>query len=316
MFDQVDLRKLAEMEGPERAFVSLYVNRTEGLDSLAARERRILALLSDEPDELEHFERSMALLREWLEANPLNAEGLAVFSCWALNFVTGVPLSIEVPALLRIDAAPFIRPLAELRDEYENFVIVAADARATRVFLVTAGLAEKWDQVRGDVKNKVKKGGWSQKRYARRRDNQMMVYAKEVVEVLEECARSASYQRIVLLGADDMIREIEEELPPQLAELVVAREPYDLHGSDGDLIEEAFSLSSEGEKESEERLWNQIRNEVLSHGLGAAGPDEVLKAAAAGRMEVAIVLRDANLAATDCRECGNVHAGTPETCPA
>jgi predicted RNase H-like nuclease (RuvC/YqgF family) len=60
----------------------------------------------------------------------------------------------------------------------------------------------------------VKVGGWSQQRYARRRDKQMHHYAKEVGQVLEDLMRTGNFSRVVPLGSRETMREIEDVLSP------------------------------------------------------------------------------------------------------
>ena len=57
--------------------------------------------------------------------------------------------------------------------------------------------------MRGDVKNHVKKGGWSQKRYQRRRQNGLLHYAKEVAETLDRLVQESGVERVVLFGSQE-----------------------------------------------------------------------------------------------------------------
>ncbi|MGI8873085.1 MAG: hypothetical protein ACR2KP_01905 [Egibacteraceae bacterium] len=83
---QIDLRELAEMSGAERAFVSLYVSGPDGLNKLRDRETKVRALLEDQPEELEHFDASLRMIREALDETPPKG-GMAFFSSWALDFL-------------------------------------------------------------------------------------------------------------------------------------------------------------------------------------------------------------------------------------
>ena len=174
MLDTLDLQALAEMEAPERAFLSVYLSGPDARAGLDHRFRTIRALLADEPEELEHFEANLTLaeplLAAWPGADGTPAESLCVFACWALDYARAVPLPVAVEDRVWVGAAPFIRPLAELRDEYEDFAVAVIDNTAARLFLVSGAEAEAEGRVRGGVKNRVKVGGWSQKRYARRRE--------------------------------------------------------------------------------------------------------------------------------------------------
>ena len=77
MLQQIDLRELAAMSGPERAFVSLYASGPDALQSLRDREERIRRLLAGEPAELEHFEENVRMIRETLDEHPLDG-GIAL----------------------------------------------------------------------------------------------------------------------------------------------------------------------------------------------------------------------------------------------
>jgi peptide subunit release factor 1 (eRF1) len=316
MFHQVDLRQLAEMQGPERAFVSLYLSGPDAVTSLNNRVAKARALLSGEPAELEHFEENWKRIESWLAEHPFESESLCVFSCWALDYLKYLPLSTKVRDLLWVDSSPYIRPLAELQDEFETFVVVAADNSDTRIFVITSGSAEDPEaRVKGDIKNNVKKGGWSQKRYERRRSNELLHYAKEVADVLAEIDKEHEFRRIVLLGSKEATAEIRNALPTPLADKIAAEQPVDLSAGDDQLFDRAFDLFFAEERASEARLWERIGAEYLRGGLAAAGPEEVLAAAQQGRVERMIVTRDAKVAGTRCRDCEALVAGVPEKCP-
>lgn len=317
MLHQIDLRALSELRGPERAFLSVYGRWPEGLGPLKARERQLRDLVADDADEAEHLERNLELARRTLEADPPPAGPFCLFACWALDFARGyaLPAEIDVPALLRVDASPYIRPLAEWQDEYENFLVVAADNKATRILQVTDAVAREGGRVKGDVKNAVKVGGWSQQRYARRRDKQLHHYAAEVARVLDELCRSGRYSRVVLLGSAETMREIESALTPPAAEKLVGSRPADLRVGDDELVARARALADERERESEAALREQVRGELLRGGLAVAGPADVLAAIQNGRVEAVLVTRDAELTGSRCRDCENVAAGEPGSCP-
>ena len=313
-FRLIPLQQLAEMEAPERAFLTVYLSSPDAFDSMKGRIEEVRGVLAGVPEELEHFERSLELVRGWLEENPPADAGAVVFACWALDFVRGFPLAVAPRDRLWLGSSPFIKPLAELQDEYETFAVVAADNRATRVFLVSSAMVAGEERVRGDVKNRVKKGGWSQKRYARRRENELHHYAVEVAEVLGKLADEASFDRIVLLGQKEAMEEIRDALPQRLGDLLLEPRRAALDAGAEDLMTAAFEAFAEGEREDERQLWERIREESVGHGLAALGATQVLKAALVGRVEEMAVLRDADLDGTRCRDCENVVHGTPKTC--
>lgn len=314
MIHDIDLRALAELEGAERAFLSLYISGPDALGSLADRERKVAAFLAEDEVEREHFEANMKLVRRWLDEHAAPESARVIFASWALDFVRGYDVDLALPDLLRVDHAPFIRPLAELQDEYETFAVVAADNHATRIFAVTGERTEDEERVSGGVKNRVKVGGWSQKRYARRRENELMHYADDIAERLGAMHGERAFSRIVLLGSQETCAAINAALPQALADLVVATDTADLTSERDALIDQAYEHFFADERASEETLWQRIRDAYLAHGLGASGATDVLAAVKVGRADAIVLIRDAEIAGTRCRACENVVHGTPETC--
>ncbi len=314
MFNNIDLRELAAVSGPERAFVSLYLTTPESFATLKPRVEKIRSLLADNAEELEHFEENLKLVDAWLAGHLWETEGVCLFVCWALDYVKAFPLTVKGPEFLWVDSSPYIRPLAELQDEYENFVVVAADNTASRIFFVTSARADQDARVKGDIKNNVKKGGWSQKRYERRRSNELLHYAKEIVDILTEMDQKESFSRLFLVGSQETLIELEAALTTPLTAKLAGRRSVDLSAGDDPIFEAAFEMVADAERESEGKLWDRIKEEVCRGGLAVTGADEVLKAAAVGRVEKMAVTRDAKIAGTRCRACENLLSDEMSKC--
>ena len=314
MFEKIDLEALAERSGPERAFLTLYLSGPDARGALERRISKVRNLLDEETDEAEHFEENLKLLEEFFDSYDFESGSLAIFSCWALDFFQAYPLEVDLPDLLWIDSSPYIRPLAQLQDDYEDFVVVLADNTETHVFLVTSAVPQAQQTVKGNIKNHVRKGGWSQKRYERRRDNALGQYAKEVASVLAELDERRQFDKVLLLGSDETMRAIREELPPRLAEKLAGTESVDLH-QDDETWQSAFEMFFEEDRKQDRELWQQIKAERLREGRAALGAEEVLEAAVAGRVERMLISKEARLAGHRCRECENLFNDGHELCP-
>lgn len=310
-----DLRVLAGLSGPERAFLTLYLDGPRAYDAMEHDLRAIRGLLADEPDELQHFEENLKLVEGLIAGHRWGeAPALAVFTCWANDFARALPLPVAVEPKVWMGDAPFVRPLAELIDEHEPFAVAVVDAKRAELYLVVDDEAEEAARVRGDVKNRVRKGGWSQKRYARRRDKEMERYATDVVEALQELDRERPFARLVLLGAEETIRAVEAELSKSLADRLVGTRPLDAYASEEETLEAAMDVADEGERADEARLWHEIREAYLGGGLAVVGATRVLAALEEARVEALLVDREAEIAGTKCRDCERVVHGTPRTC--
>jgi peptide chain release factor subunit 1 len=235
MTKNFDLTELAEMTAPERAFLTVCLSGPKSERSLAdkfRRTRRVLAGTTAERDEREHFDENTKAIRKYLDKHPLRSGALCIFSCWALDFFQAVPLSTPLRDLVWVDSSPYIRPLAELQDEYESVAVVVADNKKARIFLVTAAVATSPEVIQGNIKNHVRKGGWSQQRYERRRDKQLLLYAREIIDALLELDKEEAFRRILLVGGKEILHIVHEHLPQRLQKRI-AEKPLDLGKGEG-----------------------------------------------------------------------------------
>jgi len=315
MYQNIDLRSLAEICGNGRDVVSAYFEASQGLESLSNREKAIRDLLDEDSIELDNFDRSMDKMRSLLEEHESGDQPTICFFCSEiLDLAHGYPIAMKVPPRLVLGPAPYIRPLAELQDEYETFLIVACDNDRTRIFSVTNQTAEVERAIRGGIKNHVRKGGWSQQRYERRRDEQLARYGNDIADELEGIVRDGNVTRIVLIGSEETMRAIEDQLPDRHIEMIVGREAFDLHRPDDDLIEKAYESYFDEGRTIEKDSWQRVKNEALGGGRAVTSAGETLEAAKVGRVEEAVVTRDAKIAATKCRECEDIQTGKNNTC--
>ena len=216
MFADIDLRELTELTSPDRCFLSLYLEGPRSLDHIDKRIKKMSQSMSTdnaEKDERKHLCENWNMVKKYLQKNSFVNGSLCIFACWLLDFFKVIPLSIKVSNLVWLDSSPYVRPLAELQDEYENVAVVIADNKAARIFMVSSAIAGDEDVVRGNVKNHVRKGGWSQQRYERRRDKQLLLYAKEIVDKLKAIEHEEKISHILLVGGKEILREVYDNLP-------------------------------------------------------------------------------------------------------
>lgn len=318
MFADVDLRELAKKTAPERAFLSVYLAGPQSVPELEKRfqkRRRVLKGGGAVKDEREHFDENATIVQKYLEQNPLESGSLCMFSCRALNFFLPIPLTAPVKDLVWFDSSPYIRPLAELQEEYENVAVAVADNKEACVYLVSSGVASSKKVIKGNVKKHVKKGGWSQKRYQRRRDEQLQRCARQIIDALSRLDKEEKIRRIMLVGSKEIMRIVYKNLPRALKNKV-AEKAVDLGKGKGDVNKDIMDLFFEQERQSERDLWEKIRTEYLQSGLGVVGLDEVLSAAKAGRVEEMIVNRTFKPEGRRCRDCKNLDVGAVEICSA
>ena len=161
MFADIDLKEIAELNPPDRSFLSIYLQGPRSVQTLEEKIRKLSRALNKgnvEKDEQEYLEENYIQVRNYLKKNPLEHGSLCIFVCWLLDYFKAIPVSAPVNDCIWIDSSPYIRPLAELQDEYENVAVIVADNKKARIFTVTSAVAGSEEVIRGNVKESCAKG--------------------------------------------------------------------------------------------------------------------------------------------------------------
>ncbi|UCD86053.1 MAG: host attachment protein [Deltaproteobacteria bacterium] len=315
MFDEIDLKKLAKLTSHDRAFLSIYLSSPESLEIIERRIDNIRKLFKENKDESKHFEENIKLVKDYLDKDLYQSGSLCIFCCWLLDYFEAYPLNVTVENIIWVDSSPYIRPLAELKDEYENFAVVVADNEIAKIFLVTSAKADSEEKIKGNIKNRVKVGGWSQQRYERRRDKKIQYYSREIVDRLIELEKKEEFRRIILVGSKKILTEIRSALTNQLTQKLVGEKALDLRKGENYINKEIFDLFFIEERKSEKKLWEEIKNHYLRGEPAVVGVDDVLFSSKMGRVEKVIVNRDVEINGIRCRDCEGLFNRELDKCP-
>ena len=313
MVTVADLKRLVEVNLNERAFLSLYLAGPSGLESVRSQLRRDWSVLAGDAEEAAYLSENRGLAEEILSQRPPSGP-TALFVSAPLHFVERFDLKAPVKNLAWVGRGPYLRPLARLLDEFETYAVVIADNRRAVVHLVEAGAKQEIRSIRGDIKNRVKKGGWSQQRYERRRDKQLLRYGREVATDLEQLDREESFGRLILVGSSEAVRTIEGELSPSLASRLVGKRSLDLGKGDGYVESEIQEIFVAAERAEEADRWRRIQTAQLQGGQAAFGVEEVWPMAEQGRVAEALITQDVRLPGRRCPACEHLSFGEPESC--
>ncbi|MHA1962652.1 MAG: baeRF10 domain-containing protein, partial [Candidatus Thorarchaeota archaeon] len=158
---------------------------------LLMREAACRKALTGKPALLENFERSLASVRAYFADNPIEPKqkGLVIFSCPKEEYFEAFRLSVPLKSLLVLDTSPFIRPLARLRDDWESIAVVILDNENARLFTVSSDRVTARKKKGVDLLGKHKKGGMSQMRFQRLRNQAIQAFHKKVLGDLRELLR-------------------------------------------------------------------------------------------------------------------------------
>ena len=103
------------------------------------------------------------------------------------------------------------------------------------------------------------------------------------------------------------MRSIKSALPSSISttkELI--DKIIDLGRSENEIQAEIDELIGELEIAEEKNLWDKIKNELFSGGLGVTGLSEVIDYAESGRLDSVIVEKALNVSGARCRKCDHL----------
>jgi len=305
---QPSIRELSEYydKDSQNTFVSVYINKKDDPRFLSRRESACSSLLSKR--EADNFEKTMAMIKDAIKSE--RGKTLAVFASHKYNILKSISLPIALHNSLVVDTSPYIRPLARLHDEFEDYTLVVLDSHQAKIFSISLGSVENEKRLSEDIMNKHKKGGWSQQRFQRLRKGAIHRFYTEVLEKLE----SMEPERIILAGPGTAKQHFMDVLPQQLQQKVISTIDSSVDDVQG-LLSSSITAMRDHEQQQADALVEQIKSEVFKEGLAVYGLEETLQAAQQGKIDVLVIEKDYKLKGCICEHCQLIKAGPIKDCP-
>jgi peptide chain release factor subunit 1 len=302
------IRELSDVYDPDslNTFVTLYLDKKHDKRFLEKRIHACKTVLKGE--ELSNFLGTIDDIHDIVNKNI--GDNIAVFASRKHSFQKFYPLPIKTDSLLVVDSSPYIRPLARVYDEWEDFTLILVSSNYAKIFSVSLGKVEQTKRLSADIMNKHKKGGCSQARFNRLRRGAIHAFLSEVVEELKERAD----ERIIVAGPGIEKNHFIDMLPKDLKDKVV--DIIDINVDDETkLLKQSYSLISQKEKEKSSEAVQHLKEEVLRDGLAVYGLKETIKAVKNGQVELLLIQKDFKPRGWICEHCQVVEKGIKKTCP-
>jgi peptide subunit release factor 1 (eRF1) len=303
------LDTLAEFESDTHPVVSLYLDLRPDQRSTfksfvesAAREHENLA-----PD----FDRIRTYLKDELKSS---TQTLAIFSC------SGEPALFETLQLegpldghrLYIDREPHLFPLARIADQYSPYAALLVNTNSARLYVFSAGAAQRQQTVRNKKGKRVSAGGWSQARYQRRVENLHQKHIKEVVDAIERIITEEKISRILVAGDEVAMPLLREQLSPRTRELLIQVDGVDINSPDADVYRATLDAFREADSHTDAERVNEVLNAYRAHGLATVGVTGVKSALERGQVDRLLVPAMPAVSAADQQSASVDAAGTKE----
>ncbi|MBW3628268.1 MAG: hypothetical protein KY464_03120 [Gemmatimonadetes bacterium] len=327
MISKQDLERLAQRDGNGHPVLSVFLDMSVNSDNkrthsvfLSQKQGQFAELQgaggSSQPEAIgAAFER----VEEWLSTSYREENrGVVIYAEIGGDWFEALQFPVPVQNRLVISDRPLIAPLAQVLESYHHHGVVLLDREHVRVLSVYLGTLLDEIEIRKEpipTNSHVKAGGYSQKRYQKRKAEEMRHFFKEFAEEVETFVRRHRPDDLVILGTEENVAKFREFLPEPLQEMIVYTGAMWVDETPSQVMAgiEPY-LDAEKEKESQQIL-HVLRERVQQDYLAAAGFQSTLSALQEGKVDTLVIAEDQDRDGARCTQCGFLFAREVESCP-
>jgi peptide chain release factor subunit 1 len=318
------LRRLAELRLDRPVVLSLYLDLDPSeFATPPARATAVRSLLDEaerrvrERNNLSHEDRMdlEATLRRasvFLERNlpTEGAHGVALFASEPVNLFEAIKLPRPVSNRVAIGRSPLVAPLARF-ERRERWCVALVSRRDARIFRGSPDGLREIEQIHDTVFGQHDQGGWSQARFARGIEKEKDDHLKNTGDALLRHFKSRPFQRLLLGGPNEVIKDFEGKLHGYLRDRVAGRIGVHVDGaSPARVLEAARPVFEKVEREHEAKALERVGDR------GVTGIEEVIAALNERRVEVLLLDEQfSGVSGVRCSDCGLL-ATEGSSCPA
>jgi len=317
----IDLAALSEIYDEMDIYLSIYMKSASRAELDASHSfvaSRFKAMEKSLPADLrEALRSSISLAEVAIGSLPLKGErSRVIFACGPLSFLHLYRLGLEVEPLVVLDTSPFLLPLARLRDDYEDYVLLLLDSQESRLFTIRSHILQEESHSSIDLMNKHKKGGWSQMRFNRLRKGAIKSFLGQVAEDVLGLEHLANMRGLVIAGPGDAKSQLVEMFPLQVKGKVMAMLDVPMGTAPADLVKMGDQVALEKERSLSRKTADDLRSAVRKGQLSAYGTDQVRDMLMQGRVNFLVLLGNFVIPGWICEKCQHFQEGRqPENCP-
>jgi peptide chain release factor subunit 1 len=225
-----EIRKLIDRPQTDFPVTSVYLN-TDGsrFPKAGDYEARLDGLLRDVRKQAESLpaEQRDAVasdaeaISRWVrnEFERGDVRGIALFASEGEIFET-VQVAIGVRNIARCNSRPYVVPLEALLGRHHHMALVIVERDKARIVRYQLGRASEYQAIASDVHGQHKKGGWSQLRYEKNIEHEVLHHFKDTVEILRQLHAESPLDALVLAGPHEEAVEFSKKLHPYLQQIV------------------------------------------------------------------------------------------------
>lgn len=280
------LDRLSDYETDTASVVSVYIDLKPDQPAQSYK-----AFLDAAAKEHEDVVEELKKIDAYLETEKPPSQALAIFcSTRPPELFEVIPLEAALGAhRLYIDREPHVFPLERLADQYQSYAALVVNTNAARLYVFSAGAAERQITVKNKKGKRVSAGGWSQARYQRRVENLHTKHMKEVADAVERLVREENIARVLVGGDDVALPLLREQLSPATRELLTEVGGVDMKTPETEVFRVTLDAFREADHQSDQERVEALLNAYRSSGLATVGLAGVRAALERGQVDRLLV---------------------------
>lgn len=243
--------------------------------------------------------------------------GLVMISCAAHDLWQVYPLPVSVRSRLVVNDAPALARLESIIQDYERLAVLLVDRQRARLFVFELGQLAERSELVDDLPRHYDSRGHSDSGYDREQhhtDELVNQHLRHAAAAAFELFQEHGFRHLVVGAPAALLHDLEHALHPYLKERLRGRIGLEPSASLDEVRAAALEIEAEIDREREQRLVGQLRDQLGAGGKAAAGLDDVLVALRDRRIERLLVSADFAESGWRCAGCGTM-ATVGRTCP-
>ena len=314
MINEKELQELTSFTSSGAPVLSLYLDTDLSQQS---KENRKLVLR----DSLERVKDSAAaedvakvetffdLEYDW------QGKGVALFSASRSGFWRVYPLAVPIQSEAHTGERPYVKPLAQVLNEYPRYGVALVDQEQARLFLIHLGQIEEKGGWAGQYLKHHKQGGYAASRLQRRVDQQAQQNLKKAAETLVHFCEENQCSRLILSGSAQTLPRFRGLLPKALQKQVVGTLGLDVTAPASEVMVRSVELIAAQEAGREQQLVEDLVTAAAKGGGAVIGLADTFYNAHQGRVHTLVLERGFEVDGYLCPGCGYVSSEPITKCP-
>jgi peptide chain release factor subunit 1 len=328
MISYDDVRELQQYtSGPDSLVLSLYVNIDQsnaanlnrGFETAVENFfRQMLETQIATDNNRPKFEAETERVLRFLRNYTPKGKGLVIFSDQSHDFWWQRDLQVSMPTEARWSSIPWVRPLLEVLEDNDHFVVVLTDKQRARILTVDAEGMQQQAEILSDVPNKHSTTGtdhiMSQGQMDRDHTNHIKGHAKRVADELAAIVDRMKLARIVIGGPVEATSLFTNELPKRLQQMIIGSISVPLDANYERLVNEIRAVQQKNEHEDEARMVESMITAAMKQDRAVIGLSDTLTAIQEQRVYCLVVAKDYHVEGKECESCHVLLEAGVEAC--